>query len=87
MDVFRSVSIVSWLQAEFFGLPGLVESIREQLALCSGAAHMDSLAGPRRQQAREALNFDSVYAETSFQKTSDALEAQRVQVMQVRSPL
>eukprot|EP00891_Asterochloris_glomerata_P004299 jgi/Astpho2/4299/fgenesh1_pg.00064_%23_81_t len=84
-DTFRLQQLQR--EAEFFGLPGLVESIREQLALCSGAAHMDSLAGPRRQQAREALNFDSVYAETSFQKTSDALEAQRVQVMQVRSPL
>ena len=46
---------------------------------------MHSLAAPR-QQAQEAPNFDSVYAETNFHETSDTLEAQRVQVMQVRSP-
>ena len=47
---------------------------------------MPTLAGPG-QPAQEAPTFDSVYAETNFQETSAALEAQRVQVMQVRSPL
>ena len=35
------------------------------------------------QPAQEAPSFDSVYAATNFLETSSALEAQRVQVMQV----
>ena len=43
---------------------------------------MHNLAGPG-QQPQEDPTFDSVYAETNFQETSAALEAQRVQIMQV----